>query len=61
MSADYWVAITPGQRWVSIDDDNTYVVISHSNAHHWSVTGSDGEIVQITGAEIRSKFRHTGH
>lgn len=58
MSWDASVFITPDQRWVSVDDANDLIVIEGSGWNRWSVRNVAGVASELTGAQIRSGFRH---
>ena len=50
--------ITPDQRWISADDANDVIVIEGSRRNRWSVRNAAGVASELTGAQIRSGFRH---
>lgn len=58
MSWDASVFITPDQRWVSVDDANDVIVIEGTGRNRWLVRNVAGVASELTGAEIRSGFRH---
>lgn len=57
MSWDSSVYIAADQRWTSIEDPSNSILIEGSRSHRWLVRCDDSDIIEMTGAQIRSTYQ----
>jgi hypothetical protein len=56
MSWDSTAYITPEQRWISNEDPGTSIYIEGSRSTRWLVRDDRGDVVEMTGAQLRADF-----
>lgn len=61
MSWDSSVSIAADQRWINVEDFDDVIVIEGTSRNRWLVRNVVGDVSELTGAQIRSGFRHAAN